>query len=265
MAYEFSFDGKSLWALGGGSVVLCLLVFFAGVLLGANWGAQDPAQAADGPARPAAQPAQSATAPPAAGATVAALPYAPPPQGPVVYDLPAPQGYAAQGYAAPGYAAQDYAAQGYGGRAPAWPDGAQQQRYAPPPAAAGAAARDEAHAPAADLGRESARLSSAGADADPRLVSEADNAAAEEPARSPAGYAVQVGAYPDEGEARRLAGDLENKGYTPTLYRGRDGRGHPWYAVRIGAYSNQREAAAAAENFARQEQMKAAVRPSNSL
>ncbi|HEX8722794.1 MAG TPA: SPOR domain-containing protein [Pyrinomonadaceae bacterium] len=284
MAYEFSFDGKSLWALGVGSAALCLLLFFGGVLLGANWGAREAAQpdarAANGAARPPAPPAPPATGAPGAAATtaadasVAALPYAPPPPpAPAVYDLPGPQDYAAreyapqwggapQGYDAQGYAAQGYAAQqGAGAPAPAWADAGAQQRRAAPAATGGVAERDLA----AVVSREAARLSGAGADADPRLVSEAEDAAPAQPAQTPAGYAVQVGAYADEGEAKRLLGELENKGYTPTMYRGRDAGGRPWYAVRVGAYASQREASQAAENFYRQERVKAAVRPSNSL
>jgi hypothetical protein len=287
MAYEFSFDGKSLWALGGGSLVLSLLLFFAGLLLGANWGTRDAAasvttaapDASHAPARSAAGTRDAAAA--NAGTSVAALPYIPPSQEPAVYDAPAPRDYAAQSYGPPvadaqGYAAQGYGAQGYPTRPPA--DYGAQQRYAAPPAVAGAsatgtgmsaagtsAARDASSAPPVNLAREAARLSSAGIDPDPRLVSEADDSGAQAVAQTPAGYSVQAGAYADETEARRLLGDLENKGYTPTLFRGLDAEGRPWFAVRVGAYASQREASRAAENFSRQERLKAAVRPSNSL
>ena len=275
MAYEFSFDGKSLWALGGGSAVLCVLLFFAGVLLGVNWNPHDAtvASAAQPVPRPApAQPVPGArdAASTAPDATSSALPYSPPagPQGPGYYGAPGTQDDSARWYApqqggAQGYAAQSYAAQGYAPRATAPSDYAAQQRYAEPPAAA--PVRDAASAPPVNAAREAARLNAAGMDADPRLVSEAEEPAAEAAKQGAAGYSVQVGAYADEPEARRLVADLENKGYTPTLFRGRDFEGRQWYAVRIGSYASQREAAQAAQNFTHQERVKAAVRPSGSL
>ena len=278
MVYEFSFDGKSLWALFGGSAVLCLLLFFAGLLLGANWNSPD-GEAAQTTAAPAAAQASAQPAPGAQDAShaVATQPYATlPPQEPLVYDRPAAQDYAAQGYAAQGYAAQGYgaqgyeaqghAAQGYGARPPEPQVYGARQRPAAPPAASDAAdavpaAREVAADPSVNFRREAARLSAAGIDPDPRLVSEADAPASP----GSASYSVQVGAYVAESEARRLLSDLENKGYTPTLFSGRDAEGRAWYAVRIGAYANQREATQAAQNFSRQERLKAAVRPFNSL
>ena len=284
MAYQYSFDGKSLWALGGGSFVLCLLIFFAGLLLGANWGEREAAAtnvrgappAANGQAQPVPG-AQEATAMNAAG-PVAALPYEPPPmRAPAFYDPQgaqdfaaqghAPrgvgvQGYGSQGYGSPDYGTQVNAEQGYAARTYAPPAyGAQQQRSAAP----GTATREAASAPPFDPAREAARLRSLGADAEPRVVSEADVETADEPFASKSNYSVQVGAYADEAEARRLLAELENKGYTPSIFSGRDGGGRTWYAVRIGAYSTQQEAAHAAQNFTRQERVKAAVRPSNSL
>ena len=104
-----------------------------------------------------------------------------------------------------------------------------------------------------------------GADAEPRVVSEADTAAADAPYAAAPNYCVQVGAFADEAEARRLLAELGHKGYAPAIFSGRDGGGRTWYAVRIGAYSSQQEAALAAQNFNKQERLKAAVRPSNSL
>jgi cell division protein FtsN len=277
MAYQFAFDGKSLWALGGGSVALCLLIFFAGVLLGANWGAREAAattaRGAPASAHGRAQPAHGAQGADATAAegSAAALPYEPPPaRGPAFYDPQGPQDLAAQGYAprgvgAQGYGAQDYGAgayaeQDYGARPVAPPAyGARQPRYADPAAAAREAA------PPLDLRREAARLSAPGADAEPRVVSEADSEAADAPFAAAPNYSVQVGAFADEAEARRLLSELENKGYTPAIYGGRDGGGRTWYTVRIGAYSTQHEAARAAQNFTRQERLQATARPSNSL
>jgi hypothetical protein len=146
MAYQFSFDGKSLWALGGGSLVLSLLIFFAGLLLGANWRAPETvATAATVPpnaGRAQAQPVPGAqvTAATTAAVSVAELPYEPPPPR-AFYDTQRPQEFAAQGYASPGgaqdYATQDYAARayaerGYAARPAAPPAYAPQQRYAAP-------------------------------------------------------------------------------------------------------------------------------------
>lgn len=286
MAYQFSFDGKSLWALGGGSLALCVLIFFAGLLLGANWRAPETtataaaaAPAAPNAARTQAQPAPGAHEAAAGVAAVsnAALPYEPPPApGPAFYDTQAPRDYAARGYAQPGgaqgYSPQDYAAQDYGTRdyagqgyaaRPAAPPayGMPQQRYVPP----SAVTREAASAPPVDGAREAARLSRTGADAEPRVVSEADTSAADAPYAAAPNYCVQVGAFTEEAEARRLLAELEHKGYAPAIFSGRDGGGRTWYAVRIGAYSSQQDATLAAQNFNKQERQKAAVRPANSL
>lgn len=281
MAYQFSFDGKSLWALGASSLLLCLLIFFAGILLGANWETREAtattATASPGAARKQAQPppgAQEAEAPAAADA---ALPYEPPPAaGPAFYERPAPQDYSARGYdprgaVAQGYGAQDYRAQDYGARPyteqgyqarPAAPPAyGAQQRYASP----FTATREAAPAAPPDSAREAARLNALGTDAEPRVVSEADTGGADAPYADSPNYSVQVGAFTDEGEARRLLAELEHKGYTPAIFSGRAGEGRIWYTVRIGAYSTQQEAAHAAQNFTKQERLKTTVRPANSL
>ena len=117
--------------------------------------------------------------------------------------------------------------------------------------------------------REAERLSARAIDPDPRLVGEAGGAAQEATAAAPragaSAYSVQVGAYLEEREARRLAEELESKGYTPTLFSGLDAEARTWYAVRIGSYSNTKDAGQAASNFERQEKRKTAVRPVGSL
>jgi cell division protein FtsN len=136
-----------------------------------------------------------------------------------------------------------------------------QQRYAPPHTPT----REAASAPPLDLRREADRLRSMGADAEPRVVSEAETEPADAPPAGAANYSVQVGAFTEETEARRLLADLEHRGYTPAIFSGRDGGGRTWYAVRVGAYSTQQEASHAAQNFSKQERVKATVRPSRSL
>ena len=76
---------------------------------------------------------------------------------------------------------------------------------------------------------------------------------------------VQVGVFLNQDDANRLLKDIERKGYSPSFFSGRDAEARQWYAVRIGAYSDRQQAANAAANFARQEKMKATVRPLGSL
>ena len=272
MVYDYSFDGKSLGALFACSALLCVLLFFAGVLVGTGWSAKATTSA---DAQPAAQPstAQSVPAQPIAAqpASVASLPRTAGalPQEPVLYDDPARQEYAAQGYGAQGYGAQGYNSrgyeqQGYGAQAPER-QGYGPRGYAAQVTQAGAPPQSaERDVPPISGRREAERLSALSIDPDPRLVEEADAPASAQPAGTP-NYSVQVGAYLDEREARRFAGELEHKGYTPTVFSGTDAEARVWYAVRIGAYASIKDAGQAANNFTRQERIKAAVRPAGSL
>lgn len=290
MTYDFSFERKSVAAILACASVLCLLLFFAGLMVGVGLRAKDDSRAdatstpdeTRTPARTAAAfapaPAPRNVAPPAAASAL--------PQEPVPYEDPARREYAAEGYGprpydaqgyggAQAYAAQEgqaYAAQPRAG-AGAEQDGYATQAYAPQRytarvADAGAqASTAEAAPPPASTGRnEAARLSARGIDPDPRLVQEA--ASPEEAgvgARASSAYTVQVGAYLKEGEAEELARELENKGYTPKVISGLDAEARTWYAVRIGSYTSARDAGTAASNFAKQEGRRAAVRPSGSL
>ncbi len=76
---------------------------------------------------------------------------------------------------------------------------------------------------------------------------------------------VQVGVFLDEKEASRLLHQMEQKGYAPTFFAGRDAEARQWYAVRIGVYADRQQAANAAANFTKHEQIKAVVRPAGSL
>jgi cell division protein FtsN len=104
----------------------------------------------------------------------------------------------------------------------------------------------------------------------PQVVSEA---AIENPGESAANtqlaesdyVTVQVGVFLDDKEAGRLLQQMENKGYRPTFFSGRDAESRQWYAVRIGVYSDKQQAASAAANFTKQEKIKAVVRPVESL
>jgi cell division protein FtsN len=292
MTYDFSFERKSVAAIFACSALLCALLFFAGVMVGVGWGARDDSRAAadvtkqspQAGARPVVGSPAAAIRPVATQAAPPAVSYAPP-QEPVLYDDPARQEYAAEGYGPRPYDAQPYSgAQAYSaqGQADAARDGARRdhteqdgyapQRYAARGADAGAqaSAPDPAPPQAAATGRsEAARLSARNIDPDPRLVQEAD-ASAEGPAGADAraassSYSVQVGAYLEQGEAQKVARELEDKGYTPKVFSGLDSEARTWYAVRIGSYANARAAGAAASNFSKQEGRGAAVRPAGSL
>ena len=305
MTYDFSFERKSVAALVAAAALLCALLFFTGMMVGMGWGTKEDSRAADAsaPAAPRASARTIFSGAPAATTRPAAAQTAPPavtyalPQEPVLYDDPARREYAAEGYGtrpydaqpyggAQGYAAQGqgydaqgqgYAAQGGARRDYAEQEGSAAQGYAPPQryAARGAAVdapstSDSAPQQSAATGRnEAARLSARNIDPDPRLVQEADasaDAATNVNARTASSsYSVQVGAYLEEGEAQRIARELENKGYTPKVFSGLDAEARTWYAVRIGSYTSAREAGTAASNFSKQEGRRAAVRPAGSL
>jgi len=190
MTYDFSFERKSVAAIVACSVLLCALLFFAGVLAGAGWVAKDDARAAaDATKQPPQAGARPVVGAPAAAVRPLATQAAPPtvsyaqPQEPVIYEDPARQEYAAEGYGPRPYDAQPYAgAQAYAaqeGQAYAARDGARRdyaeqggsaaaQGYAPQRyAARGADGGAQAAAPepatppqAAATGRsEAARLS----------------------------------------------------------------------------------------------------------
>lgn len=292
MTYDFSFERKSVAAILACAAVLCVLLFFVGVMVGVGWHEKEDARAAAA-STPDAARANARTASGVANASrnvatqdatpaaVSALP-----QEPVLYEDPARQQYAAEGYGQRPYDAQAYdGAQPYGdARSYAAQTGAQArttqdgyaagayapQRYAARDVDAGAqASNPEAAPPPVSTGRnEAARLSARHIDPDPQLVQEAGAPAEESgarPARASSSYSVQVGTYLEEGEAQNVARELENKGYSPKVISGLDAEARKWYAVRIGSYANAREAGTAASNFSKQEGRRAAVRPSGSL
>ena len=229
MTYDFSFERKSVAAILACASVLCLLLFFAGLMVGVGLRAKDDSRAdatptpdeTRTPARTAAAfapaPASRNVAPPAAASAL--------PQEPVPYEDPARREYAAEGYGPRPYDAQPYGgAQAYAAqeeqayaaqpraRAGAEQDGYATQGYAPQRytarvADAGAqASTAEAAQPPASTGRnEAARLSARGIDPDPRLVQEA-GASPEESgvgARASSAYTVQVGAYSKRARPKR--------------------------------------------------------------
>ena len=135
-------------------------------------------------------------------------------------------------------------------------------KVAPPAAEANATSQEAVAAPAATTGAPPPPN-------DGRIViiseAETDEAKKEEAAAEPEYVTVQVGVFLDEKDASRLLKEIENKGYTPSFFAGRDAEARQWYAVRIGRYSDKQQAANAAANFTKQEKMKAVVRPLESL
>src|ERR1700749_4236988 len=112
MTYDFSFEKKSLAAILACASVLCVLLFFAGVMVGVGWH-----EKADSRAAAAATPAAARANAPASRtvatqdatpATASALP-----QEPVLYE-----GSARQQYVAEGYGQRSYDARGYDGAQP---------------------------------------------------------------------------------------------------------------------------------------------------
>src|SRR5687768_2758925 len=247
MTYDFSFDKKAVWALFAGSLVLGVLLFVAGLLVGGNLGEKASAAQADSGASKDAN----------ADAAVPAGRPAPAPGEPVLLREPlapsvdAPVGTApgalVPGMAPPNLSSQNLAAQGLGAQ------GGSAPRMPP----ASSAAPFAGGLPVEEAPRQSAP--SAVRDPDPKLVQEAETEApgaaeAEKPAPLKGlAFAVQVGGYQEEKGARRLAEELEHKGYTPSIFSGRDAENKLWFAVRIGAYATAKDASHAAANFTTQE------------
>jgi cell division septation protein DedD len=250
MSYDFSFDKKAAWALLGGSVVLGVLLFFAGVLVGGNMGEKASAeQAESGKAKDGASgEGETVAGPKVRQAPVVGEPVLmPAPLAPVA-DAPFAAG---PGVAAPGVSAPSMSAPGVA--APRLPPASS---VAPPVESYGAEAQ-RAYPPPRDP--------------DPKLVQEAETGAPGAEEEGPAAplkgvaYSVQVGDYQEEKSARRLAEELERKGYTPSIFSGRDAENRVWFAVRVGAYAGAKDASQAAANITKQEKLKATVRPINSF
>lgn len=246
MTYDFSLEKKAALILTLGLALIGILLFVAGWLAGSQY-------ALNTVVTPAVRPAagQVATVNPAAGqpalpagqaapATVGVLPadgssidptLLPPGVAPIAVE-PLPEVAAGQ----------------------------------PPAATNAGAAKPEAVAPAGALKNE-AQNPAAASDGDAVVVKEAAPAAADASAGTTANsvFSVQVGAFLEATDAEKLAKELQNRGYTPNIFSGNDGELRQWYAVRIGVYADPKEAAEAASNFSKQEKMKAAVRPIDSL
>ncbi|HEU4387914.1 MAG TPA: SPOR domain-containing protein [Blastocatellia bacterium] len=78
-------------------------------------------------------------------------------------------------------------------------------------------------------------------------------------------FAVQVGSFLVESNARRLLEQLESRGYRSTILKSADNLNRTWYSVRFGEYSSETEALRAAGEYAGQAKHDAVVRPAGVL
>jgi cell division protein FtsN len=78
-------------------------------------------------------------------------------------------------------------------------------------------------------------------------------------AASSAGFAVQLGSFSSEANARKLAEQLNGKGYAVTVSHDRDHDGRDWFTVRAGSYGSSDEAAAVAQRLREGENIPAVV------
>ena len=211
MTYDFALDKKAVISLIAGSVVIAVLLFVAGLIVGRQWlGTDSIAVASAAENEHAALPTE-----PVLNEEPAAHPVAPKakpalPSPKQAGEIPAEQGVPTAPVAVPG--------------------------NVPPPQVVSEAQPENGDQSAANT-----------------QPTEADY------------VTVQVGVFLDEKEAGRLLQQMENKGYRPTFFSGRDAESRQWYAVRIGVYSDKQQAANAAANFTKQERLKAVVRPVESL
>jgi cell division septation protein DedD len=78
-------------------------------------------------------------------------------------------------------------------------------------------------------------------------------------------FTVQLGAFLNRENARRLAGLLETRGYAPDISTKMDAHKRVWHLVRVGSHPDRQSASTAASEIERKLKMKAIVRPANSL
>lgn len=228
MSYDFSFNQKTISFLLGGSAFVGIMLFIAGLLVGANWKTEPTALATLNTPQPVA--AAVATNAPPAPATEAV------PKEPVLKAEAATPQVAA----------------------PAEVDA--------PSVAPASVKQSHSNAPAES--NPSLALPSSRAADDVRIIQRADTPAAEADdsvGTNQLAFSVQVGVFVDENAANQLVRRLQGKGYRPIILTANDDESRRWYAVRVGAYANRTEAAQAAASIGTQEKIKAVVRPLGSL
>lgn len=243
MAYEFSIDKKTGIILVTGYALVGVLLFVAGFLLGIGYHL---------PATPTEMVMQS---PPAKAAeTPVALPSEKPAEQSAEVSTPPPDSTPETLAPVP---------------APAPADEGQPAAPAPEPTLAAASpspSSNAAPAPAKTLIPPAVTPTPAPAPTPAPLASAA--AAAAEPSPSPASqeeYSLQVGSFIDPSNAARLAKELRDKGYKPTILNATDSHYRVWHAVRIGPYKDMQTAAKEAASLRQAEQILALVRPAKSL
>jgi cell division septation protein DedD len=235
MAYDFSLDKKGVISVVASWLVMAALLFAAGLIVGTYWTSRESSVSA-------ATPAKTATG---SEKDLADLPQEP------VLRTNMPQ----TDTLTPAKPATN---QSSGSSVLGQLTTPQQKQTGPQDSAQSQQATD---APAADAAEQKAQPPASEAATSPGDKKSASdmNAANVEV------YTVQAGVFLDQNEATRLFKSLARKGYAPTFFTDRDDEAHQWYAVRIGAYSDKNQASNAAANFAKQEKMKAVVRPVGSL
>jgi hypothetical protein len=234
MNYDFTLDRKGMFSVLVSSILMGALLFVAGLILGSYWTANGPTVSAAAAKRNTADKDLNALA-----------------QEPVrMAELP-PSNLAADKPAATLNAETNR------------PAALTAPQLTQPPPQTSAASQ-----PQADAAPDQAGDSKATAAADSPEKQSAkpeDSSAATQAVNATDLVTVEVGTFLDANAANHLFKSLERKGYAPTFFTGRDAQSREWYSIRIGAYSDKRQAENAAANFAKQEKMKAVVRPLGSL
>ena len=231
MRYDFTLDRKALISVLAGWIIMAVLLFAAGLIVGTYWITNGSNASAAASAKTAAN----------AGSDRAALPKEPD----LSNEAPSLDGDAPPKVTVP---AKSTAV------APGQVAGVTQ----PPAANVDAAAGNKTAVPS--VPELSEKATQEAALEPPPLAANKDNSAGNTRA-----YTVQVGVFLEENEASRLLKDMERKGYAPSFFADRDAQDRQWYSIRIGAYTDKDQAANAAANFTRQEKIKAVVRPLGSL
>jgi cell division septation protein DedD len=237
MNYDFTLDRKGVISVLGSSVLMGALLFVAGLIVGSYWTANGPTMSAavtkKNPVDKNLIQVQEPVRPELAEFNVAAT------------DKPV----AALNSEKAGPATLT----------------APQVASAPPQSPADAQASTAAAAQEQGADNKAANGTTDGAEK--RTTQPEDSSAANQAqaADAPNLVTVEVGTFLDANAANKLFKSLERKGYAPTFFTGRDAQAREWFSIRIGAYSDKQQAENAAANFAKQEKLKAIVRPLGSL
>jgi cell division protein FtsN len=224
MMYNFLFDKKSLVLLLSGAGIAGGVLFFAGVLVGVQWGLPFETAPVAAPARPASRRASLQAAERPCKPVPEAVPAAPQQPVPVPDLFPSSE--------------QKHASV----LAPA-PEPVPVRPAPPPPAPVPAPAPAPVVAAAVAVPRPP--------DPEPK--------ASPAPAVGPGRYSLQVGAFRDARNSEKVIQDLQARGYEPYVIE-QKGRS-VLRTVRIGRYAGRAEALRAASELRRREGLEAIVRP----